>query len=298
MGGLSPPLFTMGEKMSVPSSLYITPYYKDPQAYEADVAQLRSDAHDAYDSSFLGDYRTVGEILSAWALNCSEAINREAKFHLVWMGHLFLEAYLNTPTDEWNSGIFPPWVDNVYRRAVMDVYNHNNNQGSWGILGAVLADIIVGKEPKLHIDRFNRHLSQSWNGGGALIHEIKRTNSGIWYEYFSLAPMLRTCQLLDIPVTILFKPLQFLWTYTSFPEAWPYKLPKGIFGKIWRWLYPCSDELELPRPVDWPANLFLEAGKGLEQSPDLYHQIVAREWKEYADLPLNHGIHIFREYCL
>jgi len=273
----------------VPDKLYVTPYYKNKYEYEASVHKLRTDAHKAYDAAFHRDVDTAANILLAWSLRCSEAVNFEAKLHLVWMGHLFLEASLLMPEDEWNSGVFAPWVDLVYREAVQSVYWDDDNKGSWGILGAILTDLVTKGAYFSHIDRLLRHMSQSWEDDGTLVHEVKRTNSGIWYSYFSLAPMFRACDLLSyegVGPEMLLAPLNFLWTYTRFPNKWPYRLPRGFMGWFWKLLYPCSDKLEMPNPKDWPANLLLEAGKKLG----------IQKWIDYADLPLNDGIHIFREY--
>lgn len=265
--------------MSIPERFYVTPYYKNRTQHDLDTAPLFRDSHRAYDVQ-----RT--DIIQAWALGCSEVVNKEAKFTMTFMGHLFLETYLSTDTDSWNSGVFPPWVEYVYKPCAETFYWKANNQGSWGILGCILSDIVLGRDCKRHEQRIAQHMSYSWDELGVMTQAVKRTNSGIWYSYFSLAPLLRACHLLKSPLIEYLKvPLRWLFHYTLFPDKWPYRPRTGILGWLQRMLYPHSDKLELPRRNDWPANLFLAAGQHFGE----------QEWIDYAQRPFNEGIHIFRE---
>jgi len=275
--------------MHVPSSFYVTPYYKDNTQHDRDVEPLRVDAHTAYDASKQSggmNEKVASTILLDWALQCSEVVNKEAKFTMTFIGHLFLETYLNLDPESWNSGVFLPWVDIIYRECAEQSYWKNNNHGSWGILGCILSDKILNRNCKRHEARLADHMDQSWDSVGVMTHEIKRTNSGIWYSYFSLAPMLRACQLLNSPlIKRLESPLLWLFYYSKYPHRWPYRPMTGILGWLQNIVYPHADALQLPRTNDWPANLFLAAGQEFDN----------QRWKDYANRPLQGGVHIFRE---
>jgi len=271
--------------MKIPDRLYITPYYKDPAQNEKDQAPLEYWAALAYDEARWKDPLEAQDILGRWGRTCLEVVNPEAEFALTYWGSLFLEAYLLMDPREWNSEEFLIWVNRVYRVCAWKSYYKTNNHGSWGILGTVLAYKVLGWDDWSCRSRFAEHVMDSSDDNGVMVQEIKRTNSGMRYSYFSLAPMLRTCQLLDAPgyAEVLRKPLAWLFQYCLAPETWPHKLPKGIRGWVWRKLYPCEDEVVLPRQDNEPGNLYYEAGKYLD----------VPEWVAWAKPPF--WTNIFRE---
>lgn len=274
----------------IPAYLYVTPYYKNPIQHREDKAQLKEDAFFAFDNA-LTKPDEVAALLRAWAGQCGLPANAEGRLALVEYGHLFLEAYLRLESDAWTRGLFRSWVRYVYGPCAKIEAGFMNNRGSWGHLGLALSDWVLGRI--FDTERLDDHMVYSWDEKGTMIREVARTNSGLWYSYFSLAPMLRACQVVNHPkIENLLKPLSWLWSYcllspSVLERTWPYKLPNGLFGNAWRWLYPCADKLELPSQNDWPANLFAAAGE----------QFNVRRWVGYAQLPINGGVSIFRDYC-
>lgn len=270
----------------IPGCLTVTPYYRDKAQHGRDTQVLRRDSHLAVDLARRGEAAAAQEILLRWALTCVRVGNKEARLALVVMGHNFLEGYLRLNPEDWNSGVFRVWVQYVYAPAARAESESANNHGSWGLLGLALSSQVLGEDAGRVRDRLTIHMGQTWDARGRMVHEIKRTNSGIWYSYFSLAPLLRACQVLRHPdIWGLYRPLNWLWRYVQDPLAWPYRLPAGLWGKIRRLWHPCADELELPRPNDWPANLYLEAARQFNEPA----------WAAYARRPFNDGVHIYRE---
>jgi len=271
--------------MRIPDRLYITPYYKDPVQNEIDQAPLEHYAALAYDEARWKDPLEAQDILGRWGRTCLEVVNSEAKFAMVYWGSLFLEAYLLMDPVEWNSEEFLIWVDRVYRPCALESYYKTNNHGSWGILGTVLADLVLGKYIGPHQLRLAEHIQGNIESDGSMPREDRRTNSGPWYRYFSLAPMLRSCQLLGSTgyAEMLRPALVNYFQYCLNPESWPYRLPGGIRGWFWRKLYPCADELEIPKPDNWPGNLYLAAGRELD----------VPEWIAWAKPPF--WMNIYRE---
>lgn len=276
--------------------LRITPYYLSAAKHDADLAYLKVCAHAAYDGVDLYPGPTQA-FLRDWARHCKlSEISGDGAFSLVFIGQLFLEAYLklekSNTLDSYTKGLFQPWVEAVFKRCARRFIDEHNNRGSWGILGMVLADLVTGHDPADYWGRIAQHCKDNWNGSGEMRLEVKRTNSGLWYSYFSLAPLLRACQLSKYPaIGDLKRPLYWLWGFCRcnsemLKQIWPHKLPWGPFGWVWRKLYPCADELELPRRNDWPANLFAAAG----------HQFGYEPWRNYPVYPINDGVHIFRDW--
>lgn len=268
----------------VPSRFYVTPYYWDPVKNDQDKAPLQKDAWACYDLAVSGNHEEAQKIMLDWALGCREVVNGEAHFVMTFKGQLFLESYLMGDPAFWNSKVFSIWVERVYRKSAMKFYQDSDNQASWGILGTILSDLILGKSQEENRNRLWEHIEKSVGSGGVMVEEVKRTNSGIWYSYFSLAPLLRSCQLIDPSMSsLLIRPLNWLFSYCQNPTSWPYKPKTGFLGwweKLW---YPRADTLLLPKKDNWPANLFYEAGVHFNRS----------EWKNWGTPPWP-GVNIFR----
>jgi len=102
--------------------------------------------------------------------------------------------------------------------------------------------------------------------------EVWRTNSGMWYSYFSLVPLTRCALLLtkEYGPYLFFELMDAYSWYSKYclkPETWPYKPWPWIFGKIERVLFPCADEVELPTfSGRWPSDL-LETIYSLDYNP-------------------------------
>jgi hypothetical protein len=266
--------------LTAPERLYITPAYLDPAQAQKDKAQLEVDSLWAYDRTVDGYADTAIAILDDWATHNKVLVNHEAKLIMTFKGILFLEVYLLLGKPE----SFPSWVEKVYRPGAQALYSEQNNQGAWGLLGCAMSDVILGRPTGTHLYRYAEFISKATDDVGKMKIEILRTNSGMWYSYFALLPLLRTAILLDADEWMLFPALKWLWQYVEHPETWPYKLKPGLRGWIQRMIHPCALDVELPRKDDWPANLYYVASTIFNRP----------EWAAWGDPPPYRGVHLFR----
>lgn len=287
--------------MNAPDILKIPSAYDDPDGHDKATAVLQTDAWLSLDMAMMGHYEVTKAILSDWALHCREvygsrATRTESGLVMTIKGVSFLEAFLVMELMEidWNKGIFPPWVRTVYRpcAAAEQGWGLENNRATWGILGCILADKILGYDPTPWIDRIDRNFKAAISDDGKMKIEIERTNMGMWYSAFALSALLRSCQLVNHPrIDALLKPLWWLWQYVKDPLSWPYLPGQGIwhfFPNLERKIHPTTDELEILRANDLGGSLYLAAGRqwGIQEWIDY-----ARPWP--ADPPFP-GVNVFR----
>ena len=280
--------------MTAPDIFKVTPAYSDSAQNAKDKTAIQTDAWLSIDLVHMGHYEQAQAILLDWALHCREVYGSKKWFRLLpnesslvmtFKGVSFLESFLLMKDMEryfinfaaWNKEVFPPWVETVYRPcAYGEQRRGENNRGSWGILGCVLSDMILGRDLSPWIDRVDRNHKAAFDSNGKSLIEIHRTNMGIWYFTFTLSAMLRTCQLLNHPRTDnLIKPLTWLWQYIQDPDSWPYRPGQGLwslFPKLENIIHPTTSTLDRPRPNDEAGALYLAAGK----------QFGNQEWIDYA----------------
>lgn len=277
--------------------LNIPGYYTNQQDNRKAVASLEKDARAALILSLA--YRLTGldkyaikatDFMVAWSSNCREAKGRESKFHLVYRGFRFLRAYQYLEMFDWNRGPFEIWLRCVYRPAAEDIKKSSNNFGSWGRLGCIMVDSILAPEfLDEDADDLEAHIKQSIGSGGVLIHETKRTLSGIWYSYFSLTPIFRAAMELDRRgsrnlYSLMLPGFDWFFQYCVDPDSWPYRPQPGFFGKIQMKIWPHSGYLQRPNAKNgWPANL-------LEVAATVY---VRPRWLGWINPPGINGCYCF-----
>jgi hypothetical protein len=267
--------------MNVPEILTIVPAYLS-SVKDANKELLESDAWASYDS-ITGDacakYMARATMID-WT-NCRGFGNREAMFVMTYKGQLFLTTYLELRE---YIPAFEEWVEKVFRPAAHTFYYEDNNQGAWGLLGCVLADRILHRPTLDHVKRFYDYVSKATDIDGTMKYEILRTNSGMWYSYFALTPLLRVTQLIDVDPWLLFGPIRWLFKYVEEPATWPYKLGPWWMRWAQKMIHPCADEVELPRKDNWPADLYHVAG-------NMFGMAAFRDW---GNPPPYLGVNIFR----
>lgn len=251
--------------MSAPERLYLTPAYSPFNHGQSDAVrnQLWQDAAWAYDSAYEGNYEAAVVPLKDWGINNKTLVNYEAKLVVCFKASLMAEAYRMLPSGM-KPSVFRDWIWKVYlSQAVLSVYGEWNNRGAWGLLGRVLANDILGLDQRECMDRFDEIIAGNTEDDGLVKDGPERTNSGMWYSYFFLAPLLRVAQLLPVEKYMLYTPISWFWEYVEHPETWPYKpapwwTPQGAYQRLFQ---ACAKDVELPRKNDWPGDLYYVAGK-------------------------------------
>lgn len=267
------------------ADLSVPAYYDDPAGHEAAKQALSDDAFAAYACALAFQLARTDaqravyankaiEILDAWATVNTRVSGADGSLVMMYKGiHLVYAADLVAGYPGWGADAaarFRTWVATQFASSADEKKTARNNHGAWGTLGAMAAAAYLGDGPALdvEIERLRARIRDEIDANGELPEENKRTNSGIWYTYFALAPMTGAAQLarnvrgLDLFDHVaangrsLRLALDRLFFYAEHPDAWPHHLPDGLAGELWRLLYPCADELELPTPNSWPGNLF------------------------------------------
>lgn len=302
-----------------PSPVFDVPGgYVDPDGQAAAKERLRQDAFAAYAAALgyqLADTAAkrrehatrAAAILDAWAAVNTEVTGDDGDLVLMYAGvTLIYAADLIMGFDGWTAqrrAAFRYWAASVYWDSAMDIEGRANNWGAWGTLGAVAVAALVGNGPALaeRIGNLQQRIADSIDANGELPEENRRTNSGMWYTYFALTAMTAAAHIVrNVAGVDLFAytaptgrslrlALERDFYYALDPEAWPYLLPDGLEGELWRALYPCADEVELPTVTGWPGPLF-------EIMADVYQAPAWRDWVVDAR-PLT-GYHAWRYVTL
>jgi hypothetical protein len=234
----------------------------------------------------------ANEHLLHWALNMREAKGKESKFVLVYEGHKFLDA-MDYLEGYGVYGEFPPWLATIYLPIARKIaFTNKNNHGAWGWCAFLRAKRHLNQPISPYLDSLISHIKNAISPDGSMPYEIRRTNSGMWYVYFALAPYARVMfdflKYEEVDLFYMLEPaLDWYFEYCKNPDSWPYRLPKSGFL---RWLYkifwPCSDEMLVPRPYDWPANLLEQLATRVFNRPD---------WLSWIEPPvMAGGLNIFK----
>ena len=90
--------------------------------------------------------------------------------------------------------LFSDWVKTVYRKATNEIRSKKNNWADWGRFGSVLSAYYLDdtEDLKENIRLFKSDLFDKIAEDGHMPQETRRGANGIWYTYFSLAPMTAT----------------------------------------------------------------------------------------------------------
>lgn len=269
---------------NIPNIFTPTDYYSDIDQARIDRKRIFEDSTKSYLAAKAKDYSTVKDILLSWASINRGVGNNEGRSIMLYRGHLFLKAYLMLGE---KLPLFESWVINVFEQCADDLYGRKNNYGSWAILGKALSHKVkFGSLEDGHVfwDRIDSYLDNCSTNDGRMWRECLRTNSGIWYSYFALAPLFEAIYLTRYPdVGQFLKCLSWLFQYANNPQSWPYKPLPWILGIIQGWIWPHCKELEMPHCWGWPGNLFKVAGE--------YFNIEA--WSKYACMAEFQGEDIF-----
>lgn len=246
--------------------LFIPGYYTDPGGNATAVRNLHVDTWAAYSSAMA--YKFTGntayanksvQILKAWSTgNRTISTGGDTPLYMSYNGVAFILAgdlLLNYSATGWGSTektAFKNWVRNIYLPAVASISEHkdsNNrlhNWSDWGMFASMASYHLLDDSAGVYseIDRLKRHVAaeisdtaDSRGRSGYLIAEVDRGHSGIWYSYFSLAPLTAAAHLANNSTgTYLFgsdtvtgqklkRALDYELYYLNNPGQWPWYQP-------------------------------------------------------------------------
>ena len=242
-------------------------YYIDPAMHRKNSAGLQSDAFDAYACALA--FRLSGEekyaqtalyFLKAWAAVNQQYSDHDGSLVMAYSGTaMIMAAELLLDYKKWRSDDrekFFRWVKQVYLKSCTEIRERKNNWADWGRLGSALCAHLLDNPAEMNevVRLVKSDLFHKIEADGHMPEETRREKNGIWYTYFSLAPITATMYVIHNSTgENLFemkdgersvrKALDYLFYYSHHPEEWPwYKDPN-----------PAS-------PSSWPGNLFEAMG--------------------------------------
>ncbi|WPP48299.1 polysaccharide lyase family 8 super-sandwich domain-containing protein [Catalinimonas niigatensis] len=255
-------------------------YYIDAQMHRTNSRSLQSDAFDAYACALA--YQLSGEekyadkafdFLSAWANTNTKYSNHDGSLVMAYSGTAMIMAaellYHHQDWDEEDKKQFFFWTRNVYGKASNEIRSRKNNWADWGRLGSILSAHLLDDTAEVaeNIRLIKSDLFHKIAEDGHMPEEVRREANGIWYTYFSLAPITAACWVaLQAEGTDLFayqengksikSALDYLFYYNQHPDEW-------------KWF----DNPRQGSPQSWPGNLF-EAMHGI-YSNEKYSEYVS-----------------------
>jgi len=143
---------------------------------------------------------------------------------------------------------FFKWITNVYLKAADSIRHNANNWADWGRLGSILSAHLLdnSNEIQTNINLFKSDVFHKIAQDGHMPEETAREANGIWYTYFSLAPMTAACwvayQTTEENFFTHFSQgnasiklaLDYLYYYNLHPNEWPwYKNPNAGSPSLW-----------------------------------------------------------------
>jgi hypothetical protein len=279
------------EDFSVPG------YYRDAKGHREVMGWLSDDSWAAYSCAIAyqlieGNERIqyaekASELLTAWARTNKRTSNDDGDLAMADAGAgLVFAAELLSHYDGWNKEereAFKKWITNVYLISCQKIADRANNWGDWGMLGCIASHYLLDDKKGLDadIENIRKKIDKSIAADGHLPHETKRGKRGIWYTYFSLAPLTAACEVAANARGVdlyhfrgedgagIERALDYLLQYCREPERWPH--------------YQQND-LRLANAKGYPGNLF-EAMHGI------YGKSEYESWIEDSRPIMVHGHH-------
>ncbi len=249
-------------------------YYVKPAEHRANSLALAQDAFAAYSSALayrLSGKKAYGEkacyFMNAWAEINKKYSQPDGPLVMSYVGTaMMMAAELMKDSPLWKEGDkqkFVAWTGNVYQKAANEIRERKNNWADWGRLGSLLAASFLedSEEVERNVELIKGDLGAKFAADGHMPHEVVRGGNGIWYTYFSLAPMTASFW----AVYNLTGENLFAWEEDgkSVKGALDYLLYYQKNPSEWKWF-------EGPRPgthKTWPDNL-LEAMYGIYGNPE------------------------------
>lgn len=244
-------------------------FYKDAEGHRTSSRSLQADSFNAYACALA--YKLNGDdkyaekaiyFLKSWAETNTGYSDADGPLVMSYSGPgLLIAADLLNSEEIWDDkdkDQFKRWVKEVYREACNEIRTRKNNWADWGRYGSVLSAVFLDdhEEMRENIRLIKSDLFHKIAKDGHMPEEVRRQDRGLWYTYFSLAPITAACwAILQSEGTDLFRyeqdgqtiksALDYLLHYVKDPGSWPWH------------------ENQRPgSPDSWPGNL-MEAMEGI-----------------------------------
>lgn len=260
-------------------------FYQQKEEHQSKSLALQTDAFSAYSCALAWQFtgKKVYAEKAIYFFNSWATINKayselDGSLVMSYSGSaMLMAAELMKPYQDWKTtdkDAFSAWVKNVFISAAHSIRYRNNNSGDWARLATVLGDCFIGDmaDIKKTTEMIKADLFNKIAPDGHMVEEVKRGANGIWYAYFSLAPLTASMWviynttgdnlfMLEKDGASVKKAIDYLLYYNQHPAEWTWFKNPNI-GKLTN------------SAVDfWPANL-IEAMHTV-YSDDKYDAFVA-----------------------
>ncbi|SDE01364.1 alginate lyase family protein [Pedobacter soli] len=253
-------------------------FYADKEGHRRTSLALQVDGFSAYSCALA--YQLTGQakyalkaiyFLNSWAATNKKYSQLDGSLVMSYSGTtMMMAAELLKNNKSWKAKDqqqFIWWTKNVFRQAANSIRYRNNNSGDWSRFASLLADVYLNDQEDFqkNVEMIKNELFKQIAPDGHMVEEVKRQGNGIWYTYFSLAPISASFWVvynqtsenlfsLEQNGTSLKKALDYLLYHNQHPEEWTW------FKK------PVTGNKDTATGF-WPANL-LEALNGIYHSKD------------------------------
>ncbi|CAF2137776.1 unnamed protein product [Rotaria magnacalcarata] len=239
-------------------------YYIDPVLHQKNSRGLQSDAFDAYACALAyhisdGQSKYANQsirFLTAWADLNTKYSDFDGSLVMVYSGTAMVmagELLLNY--NGWSHASkkkYLEWVQTVYLKASNEIRLRKNNWADWGRLGSILSAHLLENSTEIaeNIRLVKSDLFHKIAPDGHMPEETARGTNGIWYTYFSLAPITATCWVAyQSTGENLFT--NYKQGNSSIKQALDYLYYYNLHPNEWSWFVNPNKG----SPTSWPGNL-------------------------------------------
>lgn len=183
-------------------------YYVKPDEHITNSLGLASDAFSAYACALawqLTRETSYGDrvlyFINAWSKINKRYSDSDGPLVMSYTGTaMVIAAELMCDYPDWKNEdkqLFTVWLKEVYRKATNEIRIRKNNWGDWGRFGSMLSAYYLNDTDEIHenIRLFKSDTFDKIAEDGHMPEEIRRGANGLWYTYFSLAPLTATAWL-------------------------------------------------------------------------------------------------------
>lgn len=255
------------------ADLSIPGYYVKPQEHRKNSLSIQTDGFAAYCTALawqLSGKQAYADkalyFLNAWGAINQRYSDFDGPLVLSYSGgSMVIAAELMHPYKKWKKADrerFAVWVKNVYQKASNEIRLRKNNWADWGRYGSLLSDHYLDNEADIaeNVRLIKSDIFHKIDADGHMPEEVRREANGIWYTYFSLAPLTASCWIVYNTTG------ENLFTLQegdkSIKKALDYLLYYHQHPQEWTWFKNPNTGNPAAATGFWPANLF-EAMQGI-----------------------------------